>query len=237
VTRSAADPPGAAQHGEHANAAAAPAPTTIWLVRHGSVHNPRQILYGRLPRFRLTTRGVAEARAAGQALAATRPAALFSSPLLRARQSAREILALHSGLRLRTSLLLTEVHTPFEGLPGREVDARHGDVYSGAGQAYEQPPDVLARLLAFVRRVRCRFAGRAVIAVTHGDPIVFAMLWARGLAASAGNKARLRRLGLARGYPATGSLTSLAFHSARPDERPSIEYLEPDVDYRGASTR
>lgn len=209
---------------ERARQAQALSPTTIWLVRHGSVHNPAGILYGRLPRFRLSPKGVVEARAAGQYLAATHPEALFSSPMLRARQSAREILAFQNGLSLRISRLLNEVHTPFEGWPGSEVDARQGDVYSAAGAGYEQPEDVLARLRAFTWRVRRRFAGGTVIAVTHGDPIVFAMLWARGLEPSARNKARLRRLGFARGYPATGSLSALIFRTNRPNERPELSF-------------
>ena len=32
-------------------------PTTIHIVRHGDVHNPQQVLYGRLPNFRLSDMG------------------------------------------------------------------------------------------------------------------------------------------------------------------------------------
>ena len=32
-------------------------PTTVYLVRHGHVHNPQEIIYGRLARFRLSERG------------------------------------------------------------------------------------------------------------------------------------------------------------------------------------
>ena len=30
------------------------APTVVHLVRHGEVHNPEKVLYGRLPGFRLS---------------------------------------------------------------------------------------------------------------------------------------------------------------------------------------
>ena len=55
-------------------------PTTIWLVRHGHVHNPRGIIYGRLPRFRLSERGLEEARAAGRAMAGIPIAAALQQP-------------------------------------------------------------------------------------------------------------------------------------------------------------
>ncbi len=77
--------------------------TTVWLVRHGYVHNPNKIIYGRLPRFRLSERGVEEARAAGRMMSEMTLHAAYSSPLLRARQTAREILAFHPQLRLRQS--------------------------------------------------------------------------------------------------------------------------------------
>ena len=36
--------------------------TTIHLMRHGEVHNPEGVLYGRLPGYRLSERGAAMAR-------------------------------------------------------------------------------------------------------------------------------------------------------------------------------
>ena len=33
--------------------------TTVWLARHGEAHNPGGLLYGRLPRVRLTPEGLA----------------------------------------------------------------------------------------------------------------------------------------------------------------------------------
>ena len=37
--------------------------TTIWLARHGEVHNPTNVLYGRLPRVDLTPEGRRQAHA------------------------------------------------------------------------------------------------------------------------------------------------------------------------------
>jgi broad specificity phosphatase PhoE len=203
------------------------ATTTIYLVRHGNVHNPGRILYGRLPRFRLSDRGVEEARAAGRFLNGTPVAGLYCSPLLRARQTAGEIHAFHPALKLRRSPQLIEVFNPFEGRPGADVDARNGDVYTGVGPPYEQPGDILARTLGFFLRARGRHPGENVVAVTHGDVIVFAMLWARGLALTPRNKANLHALGFTGGYPATGSLTAFTFRTDSPRELPEVRYFKP----------
>lgn len=203
------------------------APTIVTLARHGNVHNPEKLLYGRMPRFRLSEKGVAEARAAGRFLSGARLAAVYTSPLLRARQTARAILAFHPALKPRRSRHLIEVLSAFEGRLGAEVDARHGDIYTGFGPPYEQPADIAARVGAFFRAARRRHPGRKVVAVTHGDVIVFAMLSARGLALTPRNKSRLHTLGFACGYPATGSLTEFTFRTDSEDERPEILYLQP----------
>jgi broad specificity phosphatase PhoE len=197
--------------------------TTIWLVRHGHVHNPRGIIYGRLPRFRLSDRGREEARAAGRGMAGIPLAAAYTSPLLRARQTAREILAHHPAVLLRQTPLLLEVFTVFEGQENVEGDRRGGDYYTGVGPPYEQPQDILDRVLKFFATVRRRHAGREVMAVTHGDVVIFTTIWARGAAVTAESKVNYHKLGFG-GYPATASFTAFTFRSESPDEIPDVRY-------------
>jgi len=201
--------------------------TTVYLVRHGNVHNPHKILYGRLPRFRLSQRGVEEARSAGRFLNGTNITALYCSPLLRTRQTAKAINGFHPHLTLRQSRHLIEVLNAFEGRPSAEVDARHGDVCTDVGPPYEQPKDIVVRALKFFQFARDRHLGENVVAVTHGDVIVFAMLWARGLALSPQNKANLHALGFTGGYPATGSLTAFTFRTDSLRELPEVRYFKP----------
>jgi len=214
------------------NAGAAAESTTIWLVRHGHVHNPRGIIYGRMPRFRLSGRGLEEARAAGRAMAGIPIAAAYSSPLLRARQTAREILSHHPGVRLRRTPLLLEVHTIFEGRDGLEGDRRGGDYYTGVGPPYEQPGDILNRVLSFFAHVRKRHAGSNVLAVTHGDVLIFTMIWARGLPVTADNKVNLHKLGFS-GYPATASFTAFTFRTDSPNEVPEMHYRHATIGLKG----
>jgi broad specificity phosphatase PhoE len=205
-----------------------PPETTVWLVRHGYVHNPKKVIYGRLPRFRLSERGVQEARAAARMMSETALHAAYSSPLLRARQTAREILAYHPQLRLRRTPLLNEVFTAFEGQSSQVGENRRDDYYTGVGPPFEQPANIVGRVLAFFENARRRHAGKNVLAVTHGDIILFTTLWARGLAPSPENKADLSALGF-NGYPATGSLTAFTFRTDSPNERPKVRYVPPKL--------
>ncbi|NJL93739.1 MAG: histidine phosphatase family protein [Anaerolineae bacterium] len=155
--------------------------TTLHLVRHGEVHNPQAILYGRLPRFRLSERGREQARAAAEALRAEPLVAVYTSPMLRARQTAGIIAEPHN-LPVQQSALLNEIHSPHQGRPYAELDAIKWNLYEGIGPEYEQPEDIVARLQRFAARLRRNHPGQAVAAVTHGDVVIHAQLWARGLA-------------------------------------------------------
>jgi broad specificity phosphatase PhoE len=204
-------------------------PTRIHLVRHGEVHNPDKVLYGRLPGFRLSRRGQEQAAAAAGYLKPLPIDAVFSSPLLRARQTAARILAPHNPLKLRTSSLLNEACTPYEGRPGRVIDARGGDVYTfdNPKPCHEQPADILSRVHKFIGRTLAAFPGGQVAAVTHGDVIVFTVLFALGRDITPANKNRLKPAGFPDTYPATASVTTLTFQTLSAGERPHLDYRVP----------
>ena len=67
----------------------------IHVLRHGHVHNPDKVLYGRLPEFRLSDTGEAMAQAAADHLVAARVPVtrIVASPLLRAQQTAAPVAA------------------------------------------------------------------------------------------------------------------------------------------------
>ena len=205
----------------------AAAPTIIHLIRHGEVHNPRQILYGRLPRFRLTDNGRLQARVSASRLKISGIDAIYSSPMLRARQTAAEIVGRCGPLKLHISSLLNEVCTSYEGRPGADVDARNGDIYTGVAACFEQPEDVVRRASKFFRRVRANHPGGCTAAVTHGDIVTFMVLWAKGFAPTPKNKTRLLDAGYPESYPAHASITTLVFKTACRQERPEMDYFRP----------
>jgi broad specificity phosphatase PhoE len=199
--------------------------TRISLVRHASVYNPSNIFYGRLPGFPISKRGQLEAARAAQALKDLTIAEIVSSPLLRCRQTATEIRKYHHHLKLRQSSLITEVLTPFQGQPSDVVDLKNGDVYSGVDSKYEQPEDIQLRVQKFLFRMRRTFPEKHVVAVTHGDIVLFMMLWASRLSMTPLNKKKFATLGLIKEYPAVSSITTFSYLTSTKDERPSIAYF------------
>jgi broad specificity phosphatase PhoE len=204
------------------------AATRISLARHASVHNPSNIFYGRLPRFSISNKGRLEAARTARALKDLSIKEIYSSPLLRCRQTAAQILKYHH-LKLRQSSLITEVYTSFQGQSADMVDLRNGDVYSGVDSKYEQPEDILLRVQKFLFRMRRAFPKKHVVAVTHGDIILFMMLWASHFSTTPLNKKRFTTLGILKEYPATSSITTFCYSTDKKDERPSIAYFNPTI--------
>lgn len=95
----------------------------IHLVRHGEVHNPDGILYGRIPHFHLSERGHQMAQAAADDLKSQRRSitALHTSPLLRTRESSEPIQKLF-GLEPNIDARLIEPTNVFEG---RKLSLKH----------------------------------------------------------------------------------------------------------------
>ncbi|MGH3536567.1 MAG: histidine phosphatase family protein, partial [Pseudonocardiaceae bacterium] len=88
--------------------------TVVHLLRHGEVHNPDRILYGRLPGFGLSAVGAGQAEKVAEHLADRDVVQVVASPLLRAQQTAASIAARH-GLELLTDEGLIEATNVFEG--------------------------------------------------------------------------------------------------------------------------
>jgi broad specificity phosphatase PhoE len=186
-----------------------PQPTVIHFVRHGEVDNPARIYYGRLPRFGLSSTGLLQAEKTAQALKALNIRHVFSSPMLRARQTAK-VINLTTGLNgVKISTLLNEVSTPYDGHPQADLFARNWDIYTGTPSSYEQPVDVLDRAKKFIQRIVSACPGQQVVAVTHGDIIFYLALWANGFAATIENKGKLLIFGLPNNYPDHASITTL----------------------------
>jgi broad specificity phosphatase PhoE len=207
--------------------------TTIVFIRHGLVANPRRLIYGRLPRFGLSDLGRRQAAAAAQALsasfnpvAASRPLVLdaprviFSSPLLRARQTTKIIAAEFPELKKHISRDINEVYSPYEGGPVAMVERSHWEVYEGIPANYEQPTDVLGRILKFSAAICKKFPGECVLAVSHGDLIYFLSLWAMGQALTDKKDRPF--------YPAPASLSSFIFEGTG-SGKPEYSYYQPEV--------
>jgi broad specificity phosphatase PhoE len=156
--------------------------TVIHLVRHGQVENPGRVFYGRLPGFHLSARGRTQAGMLARHFAATPLAAVVSSPLERAQQTAGPIAAAH-GLEVRTDLRLIETSNIFEGVAGNVAwyILRHPRVWRRLRDLRtpswgERNVDMVERVHAAVAEARDRYADRTVVLVSHQAPIWVARL-------------------------------------------------------------
>jgi len=201
--------------------------TTIYLMRHGHVHNPQNILYGRLPGFSLSEMGIGQAQAAGEWLANKPISAIYSSPMERAVQTAGIVAASHETLSPIVDERIVEVSTPHEGRPTAELAAVGWDLYTGNEPPHESPRIVLERVLDFFEHVVAARAGESLVAVAHGDILVFPWLYAQGVEANALLKDRLIEFALPVDYPATASIMTFEFLAPPREAPPRVVYNCP----------
>jgi len=151
--------------------------TVVHLVRHGEVHNPDGLLYGRLPGFHLSERGEKQATAVAAALAARDVTAVLASSLERAQQTAAPIAAAH-GLEVITEDGLIEAGNLFEGTrvglgDGVLRNPRNwwklrNPLRPSWGEPYGE---IVTRMLAAVQRAAALAEGHEAVCVSHQLPI------------------------------------------------------------------
>ena len=153
--------------------------------------------------------------------------AIYTSPMLRARQTATIIQeSLSPPPPVEEEPLLNEIYSQFDGTPWAEMKARDWDFYTGVDPEYEQPDAILGRVLAFIQRMRRVHNGEHVVGVTHADLLAFLWLWLLEKPLTPDNRKMLDRFGLEDDYPATASVTTLIFSTASPEEKPRYRYLK-----------
>jgi broad specificity phosphatase PhoE len=157
--------------------------TTVWLARHGEAHNPQALLYGRLPRIRLTPEGQRQAEALAEFLAPRPLAAIYSSPMLRARKTAAAILRRQPRLdRVRVDADLVEIRTGWQGEPLASLEGINWDFYAHPRALDDESLQAIHdRMQRWLSRTLRRHAGSEVVGVSHGDPILILVGTLQGL--------------------------------------------------------
>ncbi len=163
--------------------------TTLYLIRHGeTAMNVRNIFRGRTD-IPLNDNGLAQARQLAAALADVPLRAVYSSPMIRAQETARP-LAEARGLAVRP---MEEFHNiclgEWEGQAKEDVQTRTPElwqrwVYAPETLAIpggESLADLLARAGAGLRKLAERHAGEAVAVVSHRSVVKAALAAAVGL--------------------------------------------------------
>ncbi|WP_165985208.1 histidine phosphatase family protein [Streptomyces sp. YIM 98790] len=193
-------------------------------MRHGDVHNPEGILYGRMPGYHLSELGREMAERVAEYLADRDIAHVVASPLDRAQETAVPIARAH-GLQVATDRRLIEADNMFEG---KEFGVGDGALRHPRNWRHLRNPfrpswgepyvDQVVRMKAALDAARDAALGHEAVAVSHQLPIwvLRSFIERRRL----WHDPRRRQCTL-------GSLTSFTYLG---DEIVSVGYSEPVID-------
>ena len=153
--------------------------SVVHLVRHGEVHNPDHTVYADLPGFHLSERGRRQATWAGRHLSDRPVAAVYTSPLERAVETAGAIGA-HHGLAPEGVAELTEwaLMGRWRGLRWPDLDTRRPgelETYLTSPLTMDFTPETVQQLAdrvgGAVTLLARRHPGEEIVIVSHQDPI------------------------------------------------------------------
>ncbi len=198
--------------------------TVVHVLRHGEVHNPAGVLYGRLPDYHLSDLGRAMADRIAERMRGEDVTHVVASPLERAQETARPS-ADALGLEVAVDERLIEAGNVFEGMtfgvgdgslrrPAHWVHLRN-PLRPSWGEPYVE---IAERMLAAIAAARDAARGHQALAVSHQLPIWTARSFATGR--RLWHDPRKRQCSLA-------SLTSFSYED---DELVSVSYEEPARD-------
>ncbi len=149
--------------------------TLVHLVRHGEVHNPQKVLYGRLDGYHLSERGRAMAEVVAGHLAGLDITHLVSSPLTRAQETMAP-LAQRLGLPVTLDDRVLEAANSFEGervsLANLLRPKNLSKMYDVRKPSWGEPyVEIVERMSAAVEAAREAAAGHEAVIVSHQLPI------------------------------------------------------------------
>ncbi len=151
--------------------------TTLLVARHGETDWNLERRWQGHAESDLSAKGRAQAQALGQQLRESGIAAIYSSDLRRARDTAG-IVAGELGLPVRVEQTLREVDVgEWSGLTTDEIEARYPEGIArrrGGGTGWEHGESIdamSARIAAALAAIAAAHEGDTVLVVTHGGPI------------------------------------------------------------------
>jgi broad specificity phosphatase PhoE len=200
----------------------APERTVVHLLRHGEVHNPEGVLYGRLDGYHLSDLGHEMARTVADHLADHDVTVVVASSLQRAQETATPVAEAH-GIPITTDDRVIEAGNSFEGtrvagmkpldfLAPRNWSRLTNPLTPSWGEPYAQ---IAQRMLAAIDAARAAARGHEAVIVSHQLPIWTARNALMGKRLWHDPRKRECRL---------ASLTTLTYLG---DELESVTYSEP----------
>lgn len=144
----------------------------VYLVRHCDVENPSNLVYGRLSGFGLSELGRKQAERVADFLETRSIGVIYTSPQLRAQQTARAIRRRHPGIPIRISNRLSEVRTGYQGRLAKDIASTVNMFDNPVDASDESIVDVERRIRSFLTAIERRsVVGSETVAVSHAAPI------------------------------------------------------------------
>jgi broad specificity phosphatase PhoE len=199
--------------------------SVVHLVRHGQVHNPEGVLYGRTPGYGLSELGRQMAERLGEHFADVPLVHLVSSPLQRAQETIAPIAAAHPDLEVHIDDRVIEAANVFEGRSfGKRNEillrpsswwAMRNPLRPSWGESYTS---ILARMRVALVDAASHAVGGEALVLSHELPIWMARSWAEGRSLVHDPRRRQARL---------ASVTTFTFQGSH---LVRVDYTEPCAD-------
>lgn len=142
--------------------------TTVYLLRHGEDVNPDGLIKGHLPGFPLSKEGKKQIEGAAKLLEKEGISAIYTSPLLRTRQSAEIFQKAFPKASFKVLEELTEWGTKMQGTLYRAME---GKPYLFFRKHYEPEEKVIERMRKGLEIIVKENPDASVVAFSHGWPI------------------------------------------------------------------
>jgi len=159
--------------------------TTLYLIRHGEVKNPKKVEYLRLPGFELSQKGRAQVLSLSKKIKDKKISLIYASPLLRAKETAEiisENIAKNKVPIRYSNKLLEADYKKWQGLKMSEVDKKeieklHKNPVRYSATLGESLSCIQKRVVEDIFEIAKKNRGKNIAVVFHADPIIAARLF------------------------------------------------------------
>ena len=157
--------------------------TTIYIVRHGEYKNPKHLFPGRLSGFPLSPKGMRQADRLAKYFLSRKITGLYSSPLLRTKETA-VLISKKLHVPVTFDDRLKEIVTLMDGESMQIFDDTDGgasytpDLHSKGAESMNE---VSIRMKECIDEIQIKHSGQNTVVVTHGDPMRYVVMKYRGM--------------------------------------------------------
>lgn len=149
--------------------------TTVYLIRHGEIDNPRNLMYGGTLDLLLNNKGRSQMLNLGEFLQreGVQPSAIYTSHLSRAKESGQILARIFGTVVIEDERLGDNKIPQFAGLTQEEKEIRfpERDEFDPTLQGHESKEQVLTRMCKSFDDIIKANEGKTIFIIGHSDPL------------------------------------------------------------------